>query len=84
MPYKIGGKPRPSEELDALLLGKMAWNDAPDAIRSWASFYFYEAAVQIVAEPGLGNRRNMLARIPANVRPRVAAEVKRLWGLRSE
>lgn len=74
--------PRPSEQLADLLRGKLAWGDAPEAIRSWAALPIHQAAVQIVAELDKGARRNMLGRIPASVRPHVAEEVKRLWALR--
>ena len=73
--------PRPSEQLDDLLRGKIAWDDAPPAIRSWAQLQIYKAAKQIVAAPDKGTRRNMLGRIPANVRPQVENEVRRLWKL---
>lgn len=76
------GKPeiqRPSEQLSDLLMGLVAWDDAPDAIRSWAAKPIYDAAKQICGEPDKGNRRNMLGRIPAAIRPRVESEVKRLW-----
>ena len=73
--------PRPSKQLEDLLTGKTAWDDAPPAIRSWAQLPIYQAAKQIVAAPDKGTRRNMLGRIPANVRPHVENEVKRLWKL---
>ena len=74
--------PRPSKQLEDLLMGRLAWDDAPPAIRSWAQLPIYQAAAQIVAEPDKGTRRNMLGRVPAAMRPRVEAEVKRLWALR--
>jgi len=83
VPYR--GAPhikRPSEELEDLLMGRVAWDDAPDAIQSWARMQIFEAAKTILAAPNKGDRRNMLGRIPAAIRPRVEAEVKRLWGLR--
>jgi len=76
------GIPTPTEQLETLMRGKVAWDDAPTAIRSWASRYIHDAACQVLAEPDKGNRRNMLGRIPANVRPHVEAEVKRLWAAR--
>jgi hypothetical protein len=74
--------PRPSDQLADLLRGKLAWGDAPEAIRSWAELPIHQAAAQIVAAPDKGARRNMLGRIPASVRPHVETEVKRLWGRR--
>jgi hypothetical protein len=71
--------PRPSDQLSALLMGKIAWDDAPDAIKSWARFEIYKAAKQIVAAPDKGTRRNMLGRVPAHMRGMVEAEAKRIW-----
>lgn len=73
--------PRPSDQLRDLMMGKMAWDDAPAAIRSLAQKPIHDAAVTIIAAPDKGARRNMLGRIPAPMRPHVEAEVKRLWGL---
>jgi len=73
---------RPREQLEDLLMGRVFWDDAPEAIRSWARLPIFEAAATIVAAPDKGARRNMLGKIPAAIRPRVEVEVKRLWGLR--
>jgi len=73
---------RPSEQLTALLSGKVAWEDAAPSIRSWATLQIHMAAKQIVAQPERGLRKNMLGRIPASIRPHVETEVKRLWALR--
>jgi len=73
--------PRPSKQLEDLLMGRTAWDDAPVAIRSWARLQIYEAARAICAAPDKGTRRNMLGRVPAPIRPRVENEVKRLWKL---
>ena len=70
---------RPSRQLNDVLSGRVAISDAQAGIRSWAGYFIYQAAAIIVAESEKGERRNMLARIPAPVRPYVAAEVKRLW-----
>ena len=80
MPYK--SRPdiqRPSEQLADLLMGRIAWDEAPESIRSWAAKPIFDAAKQICAEKDKGARRNMLGRVPAAMRPRVEAEVKRLW-----
>ena len=74
--------PRPSEQLEDLLRGKIAWDDAPQSIRSWAQLQIYQAAKQIAAAPDKGTRRNMLGRVPAPIRPRVENEVKRQWANR--
>ena len=74
--------PKPSEQLEALMRGRVAWNNAPPAIQSWARVFFYDAAKQIVAAPSKDARRKMLGKIPPNVRPQVEVEVKRLWASR--
>ena len=81
MPYKHGG-PKPSEQLDDLLRGKVAWDDAPEAIRSWAQLEIYRAAVEVLDLPTQGDRRNALGMIPVTVRPHVEARAKRLWAQR--
>jgi len=79
MPYKANGIKKPSEELADLMYGRLAWGDAPDAIRSWARKGIYDAAKQIIAAPDKGTRRNMLGRVPLHMRGMVEDEVKRLW-----
>jgi hypothetical protein len=76
------GVARPSDQLRDLMMGKLPWDDAPEAIRSWARFGIYQAAKQIVDAPDKGTRRNMLGRVPAHMRGSVEDEVKRLWKLR--
>ena len=76
------GIARPSEQLADLLRGKMAWDDAPEAIRSWARLEVYRGACAVLDQPGKGGRRNMLGLIPDAIRPHVEAEAKRLWNLR--
>ena len=76
------GAMKPSESLHELLTGRVAWDDAHDAIRSWARKPIYDAAKVILTEPGRGERRNKLGRIPAAIRPHVEAEVKRLWAMK--
>ena len=73
---------RPSEQLEDLMYGRTSWDDTPEAIRSWARFGIYQAARQIVAEPEMGLRRNMIGRVPAHMREMVRAEVKRIWLLK--
>ena len=76
------GIARPSEQLADLLRGKMAWDDAPEAIRSWASLEIYRGACTVLDQPSKEERRNMLARLPAEIRPHVEAEAKRIWAMR--
>lgn len=79
----LSDAPRPSEQLRNLLMGKIAWDDAPVSIRSWAQFEIHKAAREVLSLESKGDRRNALGRIPAHIRPRVEAEARRLWALRS-
>ena len=72
----------PSEQLSDLLTGKVAWDEAQPAIRSWASFHIYDAAKQIVLMPEKTRRLVALERIPESIRPHVEQEVKRIWPMR--
>jgi hypothetical protein len=76
------GIARPSEQLADLLRGNMAWDDAPEAIRSWASLELYRGACTVLEQPCKEKRRNMLGLIPAAIRPHVEAEAKRIWAMR--
>lgn len=82
MAYRLGPDvKKPSEELFDLLTGKTPWDDAPDSIRSWAQKPIFDAAKEVLAMPDKGARQKALARIPSAIRPRVEAEVLRLWRL---
>lgn len=70
--------------LDEILSGRIAMEDAPDAVQSWARFAIYEGAVEIINIEFSGDRKAALSKIPERVRPYVEAEVKRLWPLREE
>ena len=76
------GIARPSEQLADLLRGKMAWDEAPEAIRSWARLEVYRGACAVLDQTGKVERRNMLGLIPAAIRPHVEAEAKRIWAMR--
>lgn len=73
----------PTEQLNDLLTGKVKWDEAQPAIRSWASFYIYDAAKQLVLMPDKEKRRMALGKIPSAIRPYVKEEVKRIWPVRA-
>ena len=73
----------PSEQLNDLLTGKVKWDEAQPAIRSWASFYIYDAAKQLALMPDKEKRRMALGKIPSAIRPHVEKEVKRIWPMRA-
>jgi len=73
--------PKPSEQLADLMMGRVSWADSPDAIRSWAQKFIYDAAKQIlVAEKP--QRKIMLGRVPPHMRAMVETEIRRLWAIR--
>lgn len=69
----------PSRKLHDLLSGRTAWDDADKSIQSWAQFEIYRGARDILKLPTKEKRREMLDRIPASLRPRIEAEIMRLW-----
>ena len=73
----------PSEQLSDLLSGKIAWDKSPPAIRSWAAFFVYDAACQLVAMPDKEKRRIALGKIPGTIRHVVEVEVNRIWPIRA-
>jgi hypothetical protein len=73
---------KPSDELTEVLTGKIAMQDASEAVQSWARLEIYHCACQVLAAPTQGDRRNRLARLPAILRPYVETEAKRIWALR--
>lgn len=72
----------PTEQLNALLNGQTGWNNAPDAIRSWARFFIYRVAVSVLEMPK-EKRRAAIDRTPPSIQPILEAEIKRLYALRS-
>jgi hypothetical protein len=72
------GIPRPSQQLDDLLSGRVDWKDTPESIRSWATLYLNEAAQEILKQRDKAKRQAMLSRIPARIRPYVEKECMRL------
>jgi hypothetical protein len=73
---------KPSEQLFDLLMGNIAWNDAPESIRSWAQKPIYDAAHQILEMPDKAKRQRALAKIPQAIRPKIEAEIMRLYSSR--
>ncbi len=68
---------RPSTQLNDLLTGRVAWNDAQPAIRSWAMLTIHGAAQTILAAPK-PRRRAMIDKLPVTLRPILEAEIIRL------
>ena len=68
---------RPSTQLNDLLTGRVAWNDAQPAIRSWVMLTIHGAAQTILAAPK-PRRRSMIDKLPVTLRPILEAEIIRL------
>lgn len=71
--------PKPvSQKLADLMEGRTEWDDADEAIRSWARLPIYNVAEQILKMPK-EKRRAAIDRAPVSVRPHLEAEIMRLW-----
>lgn len=70
---------RPSYQLNELLAGRVSWEQADPAIQSWARFYIWRYAEQIVALPTLEQRRKAIASMPETIRDRIKDQVKIMW-----
>lgn len=70
--------------LDNLLSGRFGMDEVPRSVRSWADFFFWQAAREMVLMSSADDRRVALAKVPERVRPFVQAELTRLWPLRHE
>lgn len=68
---------RPSAQLNDLLTGKVSWEDASPAIRSWAMLPIHGAAQTILGAPK-PRRRAMIDKLPPSLRPVLEREIIRL------
>lgn len=71
--------PKPSDQMLAVLTGKMKHDDAPAAIQSLCSKAYFDAAMQLIAINDRDARKKALTRIPETCRDQVRAYVERLW-----
>ena len=72
----------PSQQLDDLLTGRVAYVDAAPAIRSWAQHSIHIGAVSLMRIADKEKRNAALQKVPATLRDLVRAEVFRLWGMK--
>ena len=68
---------RPNTQLNDLLSGKVTWEDAQPAIRSWAMLTIHGAAKTILGAPR-NRRRGMIDKLPPTLRPILEREIIRL------
>ena len=76
--------PKPSDQMLAVLTGRLAHDDAPAAIQSLCSKAYFDAAMLIIREDDKEKRRKMLTRIPETCREQVAETVRKLWPIRQQ
>lgn len=75
---------KPQQWLNEVLSGRIAMEDAPASIQSWARLPIFQGACEIIALDTQDERRAELARIPQLIRPYVEREVRRVWVMRQE
>lgn len=73
---------RPSVLVPMVLRGQLQFEDAPAPIQSACRLHFYQGACAVLDGTDKAERRAKLDKIPAEVRPHVAAEAQRIWALR--
>jgi len=73
---------KPQQWLNEVLSGRIAMEDAPASIQSWARLPIFQGACEIIKMDTPDERRAELAKIPPLVRPWVEAEVRRVWVMR--
>ena len=75
---------KPSDQMLAVLTGKLNHNDAPVAIQSLCSKAYFDAAMQIIREDDKEKRKKMLTRIPNTCDNEVRQYVELLWPRRQQ
>ena len=70
---------RPSQHLHDLLSGKVAPQDTPEPVLSWARLEIFNAAKAVIGAPNKDKRRAMLDKIPPTIRPFVEREARKMW-----
>ena len=73
---------KPSLILGWVLSGQIPIEEAPGPIRSWARFYIYQGACEVLLIETTEGRRAALDKIPPMIRPHIEREAKRLWAQR--
>ena len=72
----------PTQQLDDLLSGRVAYADAEPAIQSWAQHSIHIGALSLLRIKDKDARNVALQKVPENLRELVRAEVVRLWGMK--
>lgn len=74
---------KPSDEMLAVLDGRLHHDDASPAVQSMIRLQYFDAAVVIVKMESKESRRKALQKVPETCRMQVQEEVKRLWPIRN-
>lgn len=74
--------PKPTDQMRAVLEGRIAHKDAPAAIQSICRKAYFDAAVQLIAIKDRDARNKALHRVPVGCRDEVRQEVERIWPIR--
>ena len=70
---------RPSDRIQAVLMGKVALEDEDQGIQSVCSKYIYDGAVAVLKLKTKEARRRALDKAPALIRPHLEREIMRLF-----
>jgi hypothetical protein len=70
---------RPSDRIQAVLMGKVALEDEDQGIQSVCSKYIFDGAKAILGLKTKDARRRALDRAPAMIRPHLEREIMRLF-----
>ena len=75
---------KPSQHLHDLLSGRVAPQDTPAPVLSWARLEIFNAAKAVIDAPNKDRRRAMLDKIPPTIRPFVEREARKMWEHRND
>lgn len=75
---------RPSDQMLAVLTGRLHHDDAPAAIQSLCSKAYFDAAVDLIQIKDKETRKKMLQSVPETCRDEIAKEVVKLWPIRAQ
>ena len=72
------GLKRPSEQLEDVMLGRAAYEDADASIQSLARMEFRRAAIEILSAPNNAEKRARLDRVPSYAKKYVEKEIRKI------
>lgn len=66
---------RPTKELEKLLSGETEWNEAPEWLQSWATFYIWQAAINFLSSSKT-MRRKIFEETPETLKPELESMIR--------